>query len=48
MTVACGVRLTCSVLLGAVLLLSVSLVPHALFIALRLQVYTKGGKAWYK
>ena len=45
--VACGVRLACSVLLGTVLLLSVSLVARALFIVLRLQVYTKSGNTWY-
>ena len=38
--VACGVRLSCSVLLGTV---SVSLVARALSIALHLQVHTKGG-----
>ena len=42
-TVAC-VLSACSVLLGTVLLLSVSLVVRALFIALCLQVHTKSGK----
>ena len=45
--VACGVRLARIVLLGTVLLLSVSLVAGARFIALRLQVYTKSGNTWY-
>ena len=39
--VACGVRLSCSVFIVHSVLLSVSLVARALYIALRLQVYKR-------